>query len=69
MAGRTARRGRATHSSAAMSRLRTGSGQSEPTSPEQLKSQYQYVLTDLKRIGVIAVLLIGGLVGLSFFLK
>ena len=33
-----------------------------------LSKEYQYVLEDLKRIGIIAALLIGGLVALSFFL-
>lgn len=37
--------------------------------PEQLADQYSYVLRDLTRIGIIAAVLIGGLVALSFFLK
>jgi hypothetical protein len=70
MTGRTSRRGRtSTRSSAALSLVRTSSGQSAPTNPEQLQSQYQYVVDDLKRIGFIAAVLIAGLVGLSFFLK
>lgn len=70
MAGRASRRGRAsTRSSAALSRVRAGSSQLGPTNPEQLQTQYQYVLDDLKRIGIIAAVLIAGLVGLSFFLK
>lgn len=70
MTGRTSRRTRTgTRSSAALSRVRTSSGQIAPTSPEQLQSQYQYVLDDLKRIGLIAAILIAGLVGLSFFLR
>lgn len=33
-----------------------------------LGEEYQYVIEDLKRIGIIAAILIGGLVALSFFL-
>jgi len=35
-------------------------------SPEELAAQYSYVLRDLARIGIIAFILIGGLVALSF---
>ncbi len=70
MAGRTSRRTRTgSRSSAALSRLRTSSSPVAPTTSEQLQSQYQYVINDLKRIGIIAAILIAGLVGLSFFLK
>jgi hypothetical protein len=70
MSGRTSRRRRANPGgSAALSRLRSMSGQGAPTNPEQLQSQYQYVIDDLKRIAFIAAVLIAGLVGLSFFLK
>ena len=70
MTGRTARRRKTSSgSSAALSRVRSGGGQSEPTGPEQLESQYRYVIDDLKRIGLIAAVLIAGLVALSFFLK
>jgi hypothetical protein len=55
-------------SSASMSRVRS-SGPVAPTTPEQLQNQYQYVLEDLKRIGLIAMMLIGGLVVLSFFIR
>ena len=37
--------------------------------PENLSEQYSYVLRDLSRVGIIAFILIGGLVALSFFLK
>ena len=37
--------------------------------PEDLSEQYSYVLRDLSRVGIIALILIGGLVALSFFLK
>ena len=37
--------------------------------PEDLSDQYSYVLRDLSRVGIIALILIGGLVALSFFLK
>lgn len=34
----------------------------------ELAQQYHYVLADLRRIGVIAVVMLGVLVGLAFFL-
>ena len=37
--------------------------------PEDLSDQYSYVLRDLSRVGIIALVLIGGLIALSFFLK
>ncbi len=40
-----------------------------PATPEELAAQYSYVIRDLSRIGIIAVVLIGGLVALSFFLR
>lgn len=39
-----------------------------PKAPVSLKEEYQYVVTDLQRIGVIAVILIAVLVALSFIL-
>ncbi len=45
----------------------------EPNSPaattQDLAAQYSYVVNDLVRVGVLAAVLIGGLVALSFFLK
>ena len=38
-------------------------------SPEDVAGQYDYVVRDLSRVGIIALLLIGGLVALSFFMK
>ena len=35
---------------------------------EDLEQEYQYVLADLRRIGLIAVVMLAGLVGLTFFL-
>jgi len=37
--------------------------------PQDLAAEYSYVLRDLARIGIIAAILIGGLVALSFFLR
>ncbi len=37
--------------------------------PEELAAQYSYVVRDLGRIAVIAAVLIGGLIVLSFFIK
>jgi len=34
-----------------------------------LSVQYHYVVKDLRQIAIIAAILIGGLVGLSFFLR
>jgi hypothetical protein len=36
---------------------------------ESLANQYAYVVSDLIRVGVLAAVLIGGLIALSFFLK
>ena len=36
--------------------------------PVDLAKEYRYVIDDLQRIGIIAVILIGFLVALSFFL-
>ncbi|MBN1120198.1 MAG: hypothetical protein JXJ17_03910 [Anaerolineae bacterium] len=36
--------------------------------PVDLAQEYRYVIDDLKRIGIIAVILIGLLAALSFFL-
>lgn len=37
--------------------------------PEDMSDQYSYVVRDLSRVGIIALVLIGGLIALSFFLK
>ncbi|MBN1428141.1 MAG: hypothetical protein JXB07_07130 [Anaerolineae bacterium] len=55
--------------SAALSQVRTSGGSPAPTDSTQLEAQYKYVIDDLKRIGLIAVTLIGGLVVLSLFVK
>jgi len=36
--------------------------------PVDLAEEYHYVIEDLQRIGIIAAILIGGLVALSFFI-
>ena len=50
-----------------LDRIRESSNSGEPQI--SLEQQYQYVKRDLARIGVIAAMLVGGLVALSFFLK
>jgi hypothetical protein len=49
---------------------RVGSGPAARAArqPTDLSVEYRYVLEDLERIGIIAVVLIGLLVALSFFL-
>ena len=71
MTKRTSRGARKTssHTSAAFGRVRSSSGPSVPTDSAQLEAQYQYVIDDLRRIGLIAAALIGGLVVLSLFIK
>lgn len=39
-----------------------------PSREVDLVEEYRYVIEDLKRIGIIAAVLIGMLIGLSFFL-
>lgn len=56
-----------------MSRRRSSSrrrraSKETPSEPVDLAKEYAYVIEDLKRIGLIAAILIGGLVVLSFFL-
>ncbi|MBN1310950.1 MAG: hypothetical protein JXB30_05965 [Anaerolineae bacterium] len=70
MAKRKSRRTRRTGASrsATFGRVRSSDSSSEPTTTAQLEAQYQYVIDDLKRIGLIAVTLIGALVILSFFI-
>lgn len=40
----------------------------EEQQPVDLAEEYHYVIEDLQRIGIIAAILIGGLVALSFFI-
>ena len=42
--------------------------QAEPDKKFDLKAEYQYVLDDLQRIGIIATILVVVLIALSFFL-
>jgi hypothetical protein len=71
MTKRTSRskRGARASQSTDLSRVRASGGSLAPTDSAQLEAQYKYVIDDLKRIGLIAVTLIGGLVVLSFFVK
>ena len=43
--------------------------QAKSAEPLDLTTEYHYVISDLRQIGLIAGALIAGLVGLSFFLK
>jgi hypothetical protein len=49
-------------------RRRPSQAQAVEKKPVDLAAEYRYVLDDLRRIGIIAVILIGLLVALSFFL-
>jgi len=59
---RSSRRGRSTRAEKPQMSQPTSSG------PANLSEEYEYVLTDLRRIGILAVILVAFLVGLSFFL-
>jgi len=39
-----------------------------PSDEAGLEQEYQYVVADLRRIGLIALVMLAGLVGLTFFL-
>ena len=40
-----------------------------PSEEAGLEQEYQYVVADLQRIGLIALVMLAGLVGLTFFLS
>lgn len=42
--------------------------QSESPRDLSLAEEYQYVINDLRRVGILAAVLIGGLIVLSFFI-
>lgn len=55
-------------SSRSRSSLRRSSASAAPQGPVDLAEEYHYVIEDLQRIGIIAAVLIAGLVVLSFFI-
>lgn len=50
------------------SRRRRASSEPQKNEPVDLAEEYAYVIEDLQRIGIIAAVLIAGLVALSFII-
>lgn len=62
------RKSRSRRSKPSRSRAAASTARVEATKKVDLATEYHYVVEDLSRIGIIAAILIGGLVILSFLL-
>lgn len=51
-----------------MENVARGGAPDSSSKPSELAEEYRYVVTDLRRIGVIAAVMLAALVGLAFFL-
>jgi hypothetical protein len=51
-----------------MEKAFSGVSVEKPSDEGSLEQEYQYVVADLRRIGLIALVMLVGLVGMTFFL-